>query len=193
MHFLRFLINYRLKRAQRHNYRRQLFSTRVICFSAVIFGFVSLITGPIPFKTRDITKYCQDILSILAQAATLSERVTANKLVDAWCGKGQTRLRVREVKAPDLSREDCERVIVDLLLEGVLREDFHFTPYTTISYLLPGPKAELVHAGKRLLMDFREDSGLIKVSGKTEGATKRLSILSVAFGYISENCIRLET
>jgi len=123
--------------------------------------------GPIPFKTRDITKYCQDILSILAQAATLSERVTANKLVDAWCGKGQTRLRVREVKAPDLSREDCERVIVDLLLEGVLREDFHFTPYSTISYLLPGPKAELVHAGKRLLMDFREDSGLIKTKRKT--------------------------
>ena len=78
--------------------------------------------------------------------------------MDAWCGKGQTSLRVREVKPPDLSRGDCERVIVDMLLEGVLREDFHFTPYSTISYLLPGPKAEHVHAGRRLYMDFRTDA-----------------------------------
>ena len=121
-------------------------------------------TGPIPFKPRDITKYCLDVLKVLEQAASLSERVTANKLVDAWFGKGQTSLRVREVKPPDLMREDCERVIVDMLLEGVLREDFHFTPYSTISYLLPGPKAELVYAGKRLFMDFRAESAPKKVS-----------------------------
>ena len=71
---------------------------------------------------------------------------------------------MRDIKAPDLSREDCERVMVDLLLEAVLREDFHFTPYSTLTYLLPGPKAELVHAGKQLFMDFRADSGSSKVS-----------------------------
>ena len=131
----------------------QLFD--VLCFAS---------TGPIPFKPRDITEYCLDVLKILEQAASLSERVTANKLVDAWCGKGQTSLRVREVKPPVLSREDCERVIVDMLLEGVLREDFHFTPYSTISYLLAGSKAGLVYAGKRLLMDFRSDSAPKKVS-----------------------------
>lgn len=123
--------------------------------------------GPTSFKRRNITSYCADVLKILEQAASLSERVTANKLVDAWCGKGQPSLRVRDLKAPDLSREDCERVIVDLLLEGVLREDFHFTPYSTISYLLPGPKADLVRAGKQLYMDFREDSKPVKVSHRT--------------------------
>lgn len=126
--------------------------------------------GPTSFKRRNITSYCADVLKILEQAASLSERVTANKLVDAWCGKGQPSLRVRDLKAPDLSREDCERVIVDLLLEGVLREDFHFTPYSTISYLLPGPKADLVRAGKQLYMDFREDSKPVKVSHRTHVA-----------------------
>lgn len=29
------------------------------------------------------------------------------------------------------------------LLEGWLKEDFHFTPYAIISYLIPGPQAEL--------------------------------------------------
>lgn len=120
--------------------------------------------GSSPFEERDITNYCLDILKILQQAASLAERVTAIKLVDAWCGKGQPSLRMRDVEAPDLSREDCERVIVDLLLEGVLREDFHFTPYSTISYLLPGPKARLVQAaGKRIFMDFRLDSCSKKV------------------------------
>ncbi|KAL9955233.1 hypothetical protein ACROYT_G036526 [Oculina patagonica] len=124
--------------------------------------------GSSPFETRDITNYCQDVLKILQQAASLSERVTAIKLVDAWCGKGQTSLRMRDVKAPDLSREDCERVIVNLLLEGVLREDFHFTPYSTISYLLPGPKAKLVQkAGKKVFMDFKVDSRFKKVKQKT--------------------------
>ena len=81
--------------------------------------------------------------------------MTANKLVDAWCGQGQSSLRVRDVKTLDPSREDCEPVIVDMLLEGVLREDFHFTPYSTISYLLPGPKAGLMHSGKRFYMHLK--------------------------------------
>ena len=81
--------------------------------------------------------------------SSFSERVTANKLVDAWCGQGQSSLRVRHVKTPYPSREDCDRVTVDMPLEGVLQEDFHFTPYSTISCLLPGPKAGLMHSGKR--------------------------------------------
>ena len=120
--------------------------------------------GPSPFEALDITNYCVDLLKILHQAASLSERVTAIKLVDAWCGKGQTSLRMRDVKTPDLSREDCERVVVYLLLEGVLREDFHFTPYSTISYLVPGPNARLVQkVGKRVFMDFRVDGRSQKV------------------------------
>lgn len=99
------------------------------------------------------------------------------KLVDAWNGKGQASLRVREVKAPDLSREDCERVIIHLLLEGVLREDFHFTPYSTISYVLPGSKARVVQSGtKRIFMNFRTNSPQKKVSGylvKTDGKIRQ--------------------
>ena len=68
--------------------------------------FLLLAGSRVPFVQREITNYCKDILRILERA--LSERVTANKLVDAWCGKGQSNLRVRDVKTPNLSREDCE-------------------------------------------------------------------------------------
>ena len=36
-----------------------------------------------------------------------------------------------------------------------MREDFHFTPYSTIRCLLPGPKAGLMHSGKRLYMHLK--------------------------------------
>ena len=84
-----------------------------------------------------------------------AERITALKLLEAWYGRGPTSLRVREVKCPDVAQEDGERVIIHLLLEGVLREDFHFTPYSTISYILPGPKAKAVSTGLRVFMDLR--------------------------------------
>jgi len=137
---------------------------RISCRQTLVAFFLYFDTGPSSFEALDITHYCLDLLKILHQAASLSERVTAIKLVDAWCGKGQTSLRMRDVKTPDLSREDCERVVVYLLLEGVLREDFHFTPYSTISYLVPGPNAKLVQKfGKRVSMDFRVDSSSKKV------------------------------
>lgn len=39
------------------------------------------------------------------------------------------------------AQEDCERVIVRLLLEGGLKETFHTTPYSVVSYVALGPKA----------------------------------------------------
>jgi hypothetical protein len=35
-------------------------------------------------------------------------------------------------KGGDLSKEDVELVVCHLLIEGYLKEDFHFTPYSTI-------------------------------------------------------------
>ena len=64
--------------------------------------------------------------------------MTALKLLDAWMGKGSPALRLATTRAHNLPRGDCERVIVELLLRGCLKEDFHFTPYSTISYLVPG-------------------------------------------------------
>ena len=31
-----------------------------------------------------------------------------------------------------------EHIVASLLIDGYLREDFHYTPYNTISYILPG-------------------------------------------------------
>ena len=43
--------------------------------------------------------------------------------------------------------EQCERVVVTALLEGALKEEFHYTAYTTICYIGLGRKAELAKKG----------------------------------------------
>lgn len=86
----------------------------------------------------DITACCQDILSILNQCQAQKQRVTALKVIDIWTGKGHANLRPTSVTPTKLLRADAEKVLIHLLLEGYIREDFHFTPYNTISYVLPG-------------------------------------------------------
>ncbi|KAK3703279.1 hypothetical protein QZH41_007004, partial [Actinostola sp. cb2023] len=108
-------------------------------------------------EPTDISDYTTSLLKILEQAASLGERVTPNKLAEAWKGKGQPSLRVRAVTPPKLSQDQCERLIVHLLLKGILKEEFHFTPYSTICYVVKGTRAAMVTRGMRVKMDLRED------------------------------------
>lgn len=81
---------------------------------------------------------CQDVIRILDNAVATNQRVTAPKILDAWYGKGTPSLRVKEVKAAAIAREKAEMILAYMLLEGYIREDFHFTAYSTICYLIPG-------------------------------------------------------
>ena len=67
------------------------------------------------------------------------------QLVDLWLGKGKASLRGRVTSH---TRQMCECVITQLLFEQVLVEDYHFTPYSTITYILPGPKQHLLKTDK---------------------------------------------
>nr|CAD7441502.1 unnamed protein product [Timema bartmani] len=101
-----------------------------------------------PRETKEIviTEHCLSLFKIMANAASMDSRLTGQKLIDAWLGKGATNLRVRDVKVPALSREMAEMVVAHLLIEGYLKEDFHFTPYSTISYVRRGlcPLSDLI-------------------------------------------------
>ena len=98
----------------------------------------------ISVESRDITSYCRDVVSILRHNASSKQRVTGLKLLDAWQGRGARAHRAEAVAASALARADMERVLVYMLLEGYIKEDFHFTAYTTISYLVPGTRAHLL-------------------------------------------------
>ncbi|KAH0956016.1 hypothetical protein HN011_009693 [Eciton burchellii] len=95
-------------------------------------------------KENNIVQYCRQLYQIMTKAVQSETRLTALKLVDAWYGKGATSLRVSNVPVPKFSRETGEAIIGHLLVNGYLREDFHFSAYSTISYLKRGLKSALV-------------------------------------------------
>lgn len=97
-------------------------------------------------KQVDCRKYIGDLYNLIENAGNRKEKMTPLKLVDAWTGKGAKNLRLDSVKPPTLTRAQCEHAILLMLIDGFLMEEFHFTPYSTISYLKPGPKAALLPA-----------------------------------------------
>lgn len=69
----------------------------------------------------DVTGYCRDLIKILEQADSMSEKLTPLKLIDAWSGKGVSKFRVPEVTPPKHPREELERIIAHLLLQQYLK------------------------------------------------------------------------
>uniref|UniRef100_A0A2C9JYD4 ATP-dependent DNA helicase n=1 Tax=Biomphalaria glabrata TaxID=6526 RepID=A0A2C9JYD4_BIOGL len=106
-------------------------------------------------KVKDVTHYCKDLISILDAAAATQQRVTSAKLLDAWYGRGPAGVKVKSIAAPSLAKDQAERIVAQLVVEGYLREDFHFTAYSTICYIIPGPKAKLLrNGGVKVEIDF---------------------------------------
>ncbi|KYN45238.1 ATP-dependent DNA helicase Q1 [Trachymyrmex septentrionalis] len=95
-------------------------------------------------KQIDVAYYCRQLYQIMTKAVQNETRLTALKLVDAWYGKGVSSLRVSNVPVPNFTRETAEAIVGYLLINGYLQEDFHFSAYSTISYLKRGPKSGLM-------------------------------------------------
>uniref|UniRef100_A0A6G1S7D1 ATP-dependent DNA helicase n=1 Tax=Aceria tosichella TaxID=561515 RepID=A0A6G1S7D1_9ACAR len=97
----------------------------------------------------DASDWLNTVLEILNQAEMINEKMTFNKLIDAWTQtKGPKKLRLENITRPALTRCDCEVVVGSLLCEGYLEEYFHITPYSIISYLEPGQRGKMYRAGK---------------------------------------------
>ncbi|RWS02139.1 ATP-dependent DNA helicase Q1-like protein [Dinothrombium tinctorium] len=105
-------------------------------------------------NTIDVKNYCVQLLKIIENAAKKKERLTALKLIEAWLQKGDKKLRIPDIEPPSLTRSQCELIIIYLLLDDYLKEDFHFTAYSTISYIVSGHKAALINSKKSIEYDF---------------------------------------
>lgn len=87
-----------------------------------------------------ITDYCLELYQIIDRAVSIDVKLTGLKLVDAWYQKGATNLRVKEIVPPKLERYFAEQIVANLIVKGYLKEDFHFSTYTTYSYIRKGSK-----------------------------------------------------
>ncbi|XP_030005826.1 ATP-dependent DNA helicase Q1 isoform X4 [Sphaeramia orbicularis] len=130
------------------------------------------------YTTIDITKHARQVLQILEMAASMDEKMTPLKVVESWMGKGPSKVR-KMIQTTTLSRLQAEAVIVHLLQQGYLREDFSFTPYTTYFYLKPGRKAPLLkNQTHTLSMKIRtaqtsSSSSQVKVSTASDKARSK--------------------
>lgn len=109
-----------------------------------------------------ITEHCLTLHKIIDHADSLDVRLTFLKLVDAWYHKGKSNLRLKDIPPPDFERFHGEQMIIFLILKGYLKEDFHFSTYTTISYVKKGVKSLstddriIFHASRVLDLPTRE-------------------------------------
>lgn len=106
--------------------------------------------SPYMEKSKNMAKEYKTICCILDHCNRIDERVTAQKLMDSWLGKGPPKLRPPGHEPTSMSRENCERVVALLLIDSYLVEEFHFTPYSTISYINKGSRT-LPSSGELLL------------------------------------------
>lgn len=97
----------------------------------------------------DASDWLDNLLEILYQAELINEKMTCNKLIDAWMQvKGPKKLRLDNIARPSLTRVDCEVVVGSMLCQDYLEENFHITPYNIISYIEPGQRGKMYRAGK---------------------------------------------
>lgn len=120
--------------------------------------------NPKTVKSICINKYCMDVYKILSSAMEADTKLTglsfkynplglpiiynnvnfnnffilAQMLLDVWYGKGNKKVLKSDVKPPIFLRTQAEMILGVLLVEGYLTEDFHYTPYATISYIKKG-------------------------------------------------------
>ncbi|KAI7829726.1 P-loop containing nucleoside triphosphate hydrolase protein [Gamsiella multidivaricata] len=99
--------------------------------------------------TEDLRTEVRALCLLVDRLKAVNERVTLNKLVEAWRGVGSLRAIakvVRDEYQTDVvpkraNKDDYERIINHLIINGYLREDFHFTAYSTLAYIVNGPRA----------------------------------------------------
>ena len=94
----------------------------------------------------DVSHYCKDLVLIVEHHQAVQQRLTAAKVVDIWRGLGGSS-RPGHLPTVSIPAEQCERVVVSAVLQEVLKEEFHFTAYSTISYMRLGRKVNFVKRG----------------------------------------------
>ncbi|CAI5728355.1 unnamed protein product [Peronospora destructor] len=113
--------------------------------------------------TINLSEHSRAFICITEDAKRLERRVTLKQLIDEFKSKkfGQQWTTLDPTIA-SLSRRMCDSIVVNLLLSNVLQPDISYTAYSTICYLVPGPRAQHLKKDRlqiqlpRCLMDATE-------------------------------------
>ncbi|KAI8066399.1 P-loop containing nucleoside triphosphate hydrolase protein [Gongronella butleri] len=111
---------------------------------------------PATVTSVDITDDTVALIHLLRALKQMNQRVTMAKLISAWKGLGLRSLQVESlVKNHPLIRPvdkrfsmaELEIIINHLICKGFLQDDYHFTVYSSIVYIVEGYRAQRVFSG----------------------------------------------
>ena len=118
---------------------------------------------------------CREEASIIVSFLYMNrkQRWTALKLVE-------------NLPIKTLIKIDLQRLILQMIIDQYLKEDFHFTPYNTICYLIPGARAKLLQNDScQLVMDMIESTKKRSLtSTSVKSPTKKKSMTSTNPGRV---------
>ncbi|KAE8269830.1 hypothetical protein A4X09_0g2514 [Tilletia walkeri] len=73
--------------------------------------------------------------------SVIDDDTGANRKGKSSSGGGHIDLSTVSGGKVDLVKEDCEKLVVGLLVKGFLQDDYHYTAYAVNVYVQPGPQA----------------------------------------------------
>lgn len=97
---------------------------------------------PSEVKELDVSSHAKLMVSLLQDMQENDQRLTMLQLVD------KMKLKQKELDFV-LKKEEMEQLILQLLLERVLKEEFQHTAYATNAYVAVGPLAKQILLGKK--------------------------------------------
>ncbi|XP_057821412.1 ATP-dependent DNA helicase Q-like 2 isoform X2 [Cryptomeria japonica] len=104
-------------------------------------------------KDVDVTPHARSLLSLVKEMQSNDQRATLLQLVDNWKTKHRkegTNVAASEL-SKDLKKEDVEQMIIQLLLDGALKEEFQHTAYATNAYLALGSMSKQLLQGQKVV------------------------------------------
>ncbi|PKI35808.1 hypothetical protein CRG98_043779 [Punica granatum] len=91
-------------------------------------------------KEIDVSEHAKLVVSLLQEVRENDQRLTMLQLVD------KMKTMQKELGA-DLKKEELEQLVLNLILDRVLKEEFQHTAYSTNAYVTVGPLARQVLQG----------------------------------------------
>ncbi|XP_027180461.1 mediator of RNA polymerase II transcription subunit 34 isoform X1 [Coffea eugenioides] len=117
-------------------------------------------------KELDVSAHAKMIVSLLQDLQENDQRVTMLQLAD--------KLKVKQKGVdPELKRDELEQLVIQLILERVLKEEFQHTAYATNAYVTIGPLSKYVLHGKKIIKlevssGQKGSSSILKQSKRTK-------------------------
>jgi ATP-dependent DNA helicase Q1 len=144
------------------------------------------------WQTNDCNKMCDICTRPSTYITKRNCREEAALIIDYLKQNSKQRLTalklIEQLTIKTMIKIDIQRLILQLIIDQYLKEDFHFTPYSTVCYLISGPKAKFVYDKDcEIMLDMIEStkkrpSNTIKKDEKQ--IVKRTSITPILPGMI---------